>query len=999
MDEQVQGKEPRPLVWPGLILAALAALAAAAAGLWHFIQERRRLAARRPAPRAPIIPVEGLTEAEAEARQVEGQDNVIQLKPHRTRKEIWRANVYNIFNLSLVGLAIAQLLLGKPLDALLSVATIGLNVGINVFQEMFARKRLEDIKQVTRPKVTVVREEKVRSIDPREIVVGDAIVLGPGDQILVDGELIGQGQIMVDESVITGGSARQIKRPGDKVLAGSYCLSGRAACLVEKTGSERLITSRLADAPAVEEQLTTIELLIQRILRVLLIVVAIFTVFIMVRYFQWDSTLVPVDAFNEVVSLAFNVAPVTLFFMIVVTYAGGTADLGRLGALVHRARSVESLAQANVICFAQAGILAGTRVEIESVEPPEGQESLSESRLRQMLGDFARTSTVDSLAVRAIRETFEGNRRVPVEEAPFLSVYGWSAISFDDDDLRGVYVLAEPEILEAYLYAQDGEMPEVEDEGEEGSAVDAVRRAVAPLGRLFGRGKEEPDEDDAIPVEPEPSGTRTSLAHAEAPGSETATLHAELEHSPDENPVDNGQRGHEGGAPESDPALKDDTQPDEKENGEDTGVRGFFRGLGKRVSTVLRRDDSDEDADDAPEKDPIEEIRLSFAYLPDLAAVHDAEGTPHLPEGLTPLCTLQYSQRIRPESVETVRTFIDTGVDIKVFTAEETDQMVRMSEQAGLAADDGLSLESISGPELAELDAGELKKAVEERTIFGLLTSDQAGQVVATLRQAGEAVAVVGDAVGDLPPMRQADLAISRLSSTQAALSIADIILLEDSPSVLGVVLRKGQRIVNGLLDILKLQLTYVVYLAILLVAVPLFSKGYPYRSGQGTVITVVTVAIPSLGLTLGAAAGVLPSARLGRLLFRFVLPAAITISVAGLLVYMLFLDRSGQVAYAQLGLTYTLVACGLGLVVFIKPPRPAAWSGGAQKGAWWPLILAPALMALFVLVCAIPLAQDLLHIGLLQEPTDYAIVAVAFLAWAITLRFVLFLIPVARDE
>jgi magnesium-transporting ATPase (P-type) len=360
---------------------------------------------------------------------------------------------------------------------------------------------------------------------------------------------------------------------------------------------------------------------------------------------------------------------------------------------------------------------------------------------------------------------------------------------------------------------------------------------------------------------------------------------------------------------------------------------------------------------------------------------------------------LNYSQRIRPESVETVKTFMDTGLDIKVFAAEEPGHMIKMAHQAGLNPEMGFPLTSISGPELAELDADEFAEVVSERSIFGLITSEQAARVVAGLRAAGQSVAVVGDAVADLPPMRQADLAISRQSSTQAALSIADIILLQDSPSVLGVVLAKGQRIVNGLLDILKLQLTQVFCLAMLLVAVPLFAKGYPYRSGQGTVITIVTVAIPSLGLTLGAAAGVLPSAKLGRLLMRFVVPAAITIAAAALIVYMLFLDRTGQVAYAQLGLTYTLVACGLGLVIYVKPPWPATWSGSARQGAWWPVLLAIALMALFVGVSAIPLAQELLYVGLLRAPTDYAIVAVAFLAWAVTLRFVLFVVPVDRNE
>jgi cation-transporting ATPase E len=218
---------------------------------------------------------------------------------------------------------------------------------------------------------------------------------------------------------------------------------------------------------------------------------------------------------------------------------------------------------------------------------------------------------------------------------------------------------------------------------------------------------------------------------------------------------------------------------------------------------------------------------------------------------------------------------------------------------------------------------------------------------------------------------------------------------LEDSPSVLGVVLAKGQRIVNGLLDILKLNLIQVIYLALLLFGVSLFAQGYPYRSGQGTPISIITVAIPSLALTLGAAAGVLPSANLGRLLARFVLPTGVLTSLAAFIVYNIFLTRSGEIAYAQLGATYTLVACGLGTMVFVKPPRPGAWSGGARHGALWPVGLAIVLMLLFLLISSIPLAQKFLYLGPLQAPEDYVTVALAFALWALALRFTLFLIPV----
>ncbi|MGD8489633.1 MAG: HAD-IC family P-type ATPase, partial [Anaerolineae bacterium] len=442
MDNQTSRPKPTFLVWLAAALTALAAGVAVA--LWR---RQRQTATTQPADPKLLSPwatldLEGLSEEEAAARRLEGQDNALQFKPPRSREEMLRSNVYNIFNLSLIGLATIQLMLGKPLDALLSIAGIGINIGLNIAQEMLARRRLVEIEQEARPRATVIRESKAYSIDPSEIVQGDILVAGPGDQILVDGLILGDGQITVDESMLTGDSQRQIKKAGDAVFAGSFCVSGRAAYEAHNVGQQRLIVTLTDKTQTAEEELTPLEQIINRVLRVLLLFVGLFASVFVLRYLRLDPGI-PTEDLLSAASVIFSIAPAGLFFMILLTYASGTADLGRLGALVHQARSVESLAQTDTVCFAQAGILTGTHVEVDRADSPEGQEPIAESRLRQILGDYAHTMSGGNLVRRSMRVTFPGQRRIAQEEAPLLSLHGWSAISFDDDDLRGVYVLGE----------------------------------------------------------------------------------------------------------------------------------------------------------------------------------------------------------------------------------------------------------------------------------------------------------------------------------------------------------------------------------------------------------------------------------------------------------------------------------------------------------------------------------------------------------------------------
>jgi magnesium-transporting ATPase (P-type) len=953
-DQIVDDQKPtrRPwLGWIAILTATALFIAAILVRYWRSQRARKLVEERRPGPPVILPTLRGLTEAEAEARRLEGEDNVIQFQPPRTPQQIWRENTFTIFNLSLVGLAVVQFLLGLPLDGLLSLGMIVLNTGLNAAQELIARRRLREVEVATRPHATVIREGRARSIDPSEIVRGDLLVVGPGDQLLVDGALSSEGPIVVDESMLTGARDHPTKRAGDLVYAGSFCISGRAAYETQKVGSERLIASLTAGSSSVREDLTSLERIVDRVLRGLLIVVALFTVLLLLRYFRLD-TVVDVDAVADVANVIFSIVPASLFFMIFLTYASGTADLAKIGALVHRSRSVESLAQATVVCFAQAGILTGIRVELEPIEPPGDGERVAESRLRQILGDFARSSSTTSPIRQALASAFEGGRRAPQEEAPFLSLYGWSAIAFDDDDLRGVYVLGEPEVLEAYLVSGD-EKP-AEEEGEAQSTLAAFRQRIPSLGRFLRRSKEEPEEKST----------------------DSAPQQGELE-----------AQG------ESQEAGEPDTTTS---SGEDVPRPNLFRRLAGQVSGVLRREGKVAEGERAKDE-IIEEVVYLLAYRPQLVPLHAEDGLPRLPNQLIPLCRLHYAEQVRPEAIETIKTFSRMDVGIKVFSAGDPDRVAAILERGGLGAGSEEGLRAISGPELADLDPEEVKRAAAQCTVFGHVTPEQAGQVVTVLREQGEAVAVVGDGVNDLPAMRQAGLSIARQSSSQAALGLADIVLLEDSPGVLLRVLEKGQRIVNGLLDVLKLYLAQILYLVVLIVAIRLTAAGFPYVSKQGSLIGIVTLSIPALGLSLWATAGVLHSARLGQRLARFVGPAAVTLGATGMAVYWFFLDRTGEMAYAQLALTYTLVISGLVLVVFVRPPWPARVGRVVQGGDWRPAALILVLLALFFLAASLPLAEQLFQLTQLRQPADYLFVGLAVLAWALLLRFVWLLVPQTR--
>ena len=917
-----------------ILIAIILAAGALLAGVLLRYRRRQQISGTKPPLKQKLLDkIQGLSKEEAAARIQPDVDNSISFKPVRSRREIWRENIVSIFNLSLVGLALVQLLFARPLDALLSLGVLALNVGINVFQENFARLRLKGILEETSPRVTVIRDRTTQSIDANQLVVGDMVAFGPGDELLADGTIIHQEGLVVDESMLGNGKRRAVKGQGDTVVAGSFCVSGHAVYQVEQIGADRYITKLIEHASATREALTPIEIIIGNVLRVLLVIVAIFTGALVYSYLNIDLPI-PVDFFNEVAGIIFSIAPAGLFFMIIVTYAASTVDLAKVGALVHRARDVEAMAQVNTICFSREGVLTGTKLELKSLDQAGDGEVIPLSRVQQMLGDFVRSTSVENKITQTIRENYPGSPRRILDEAPLLSVYGWAAINFDDPDLSGTYLLGVPAVIEPHLKPAEPAPEEPAD-----SAPGRARRLASRLGSLFRRSADENDQ----------TGEEDDL----------------------ESPAEQNQESENG--------------KDILDNDAETEKPGFFKRFLTRVSQLAQPDEKEALADQEIQSDA--PIDLIFAYYPEPGPLFDDQGQPQFPVPLIPLCQLSFSEQVRPESVPVIKSFHNEGIGVKIFAAEHSNQIIELLKKAGLGEH---SLSTISGADLSRLNEGEIAQAAEDNGIFLHLTPEQMGEIVTALRANGQHVAMVGDAVNDVPALRAANLAAAYKYSSPAAQSVADILLLENTLHVLDRVLDKGQRIVNGLLDILKLYLTQVSYLSLMIVGILLIGVGFPLRGIQLTIITTVTITIPSLGLTLWANPGVLHGNSLRKSLSHFIIPAAVTIAVAGIITFYAFSGEILEREYTHLAVTYTLVFTGLLIVLFLRPPYRLLAGGASLSQDRRLLNMVIVLAVLFfitvALSAAVPFLHDLLLLEWLHPLTDYLVIATIVTLWAVSL-------------
>jgi magnesium-transporting ATPase (P-type) len=927
----------RPIYW---LLALVPVLAGSA--LWFFRRRklRHQKALLSQAKQATLLTGEitGLSPDEASAKYITGTDNSIYLRPKRDLNLILKSNTFSIFNLSLIGIAVAQIFFATTLDVLISLGVMVLNIGVNTFQELFAREQIETVEQAASAKSTVIRDAKVQSIDPNLIVPGDAIVIGPGDRLPVDGRLVAGTEVVLDETILETEARQVSKGMDDELYAGSICIDGRCVYEVNAVGEYRRIQSKLVGIHNARESLTPIERIIDRVLKVLLGVVFLFLLFFAIQYFRIDIPL-PTDEVMDAINVIFTIAPAGLFFMIMLTYAAGTADLARFGALVRQARSVESLAQVDVMCLTRGGVLTGTQVDLQLYDTLKDQEELSETRVRQMVGDFTRSIAWENRGIKTLQQQFEGTRRQPVEQTPFMSAYGWSAASFDDPDLSGVYILAEESALIPYLTKN-----KLLSESKPVEPVVALKNMAGQFAGVFKRFRRKKNDEKNEKAEPQAAQPEQTVTAIDQPAEEAAA-------SPEEP-------------------------------GEAKGLRGFIL----RARDTLLPDEALLEETKRKPKD-IQDTVLVFAYYPELKPLYDQSGQPQLPDKLIPLCQLQYSEYIHPDAISTLNAFTSEGVDIKIFTQDSAESTLEMLQQASISIEGVETMLGTTGPELAALPPDEYKQAINKSTVFGDIGIAQRADIVTELRRTGHHVAVVGDSVSDVQAMQQAQLPVALMSSSQAALSTADMILLESTPRTLLRVFEKGQRIVNGLLDVLKLYLTQVFYLVLLIIAIRIVLYGFPYESIQGTLITTLTITIPAVGLALWANKGIVHEASLSRQLSYFVAPAALTMAATAMVIYGYFLQKYGDIGYAQLSVTYLLVTIGLILVLFIKPAQQGwrRWLGITQDGRLIGIVIFGFIG--FFVVLAIPFARELLEIGWLNEPIDYALIYVIAGLWAVSLQ------------
>ncbi|MGD8586916.1 MAG: hypothetical protein PVJ75_16315, partial [Chloroflexota bacterium] len=218
----------------------------------------------------------GLSEAQVAAHRAQGLGNNVSFKTSRTLGEILRENLFTFFNLVLFLLGAVLVLFGSAVEGIITSGVLLVNVIIAAVQEVRAKNKLDEIALLGRPTATVIREGRELKVDPSEIVRDDLIRVGPGDQFVVDGELVTDERLDVDESLLTGESHLVAKHAGDRVFSGSFCVTGGGVYRATRVGINSLANKLTLEARMFTRHLTPLQREVNLIIRILLALVFFF---------------------------------------------------------------------------------------------------------------------------------------------------------------------------------------------------------------------------------------------------------------------------------------------------------------------------------------------------------------------------------------------------------------------------------------------------------------------------------------------------------------------------------------------------------------------------------------------------------------------------------------------------------------------------------------------------------------------------------------------------
>ncbi|MBR3132203.1 HAD-IC family P-type ATPase [Candidatus Saccharibacteria bacterium] len=296
----------------------------------------------------------GLTASQVREKIKQGKINQAPCKNQSTIWGIILKNSLTVFNLVNLILALMIISVGSYKNLLFVLIALA-NTLISIINEIRAKKIVDKMRLISEQKPTVIRNGKTLQIDQDQIVEGDLLIFSLGDQILVDSK-IREGSIEVNEAFITGEQDNVEKAQGDKLISGSFVVSGTCKAEAIAVGVESELNKIESSAHTIKtanSKLFTLMNQIVKYISIALIPIGALMLWSRFRVGDGDTT----TAVTSTVASLINMIPEGLILLTSSVLALATIRLSKKQVLVQDLYSVETLARVDTIALDKTGTL------------------------------------------------------------------------------------------------------------------------------------------------------------------------------------------------------------------------------------------------------------------------------------------------------------------------------------------------------------------------------------------------------------------------------------------------------------------------------------------------------------------------------------------------------------------------------------------------------------------------------------------------------------------
>ena len=403
---------------------------------------------KRPS-RFSVDVAKGLTNEQVAERVFAAQTNYVKRGSTKTISSIFFTNIVTFFNLLCFTVAAFLIYVGitmerKAFNDLFFIGIIFINIVIGIYTEIKAKLIIEKLSVVASTRVKVIRNGEELGIALDDVVLDDIVLLSNGQQIPADSIVI-DGVIEVNESLLTGESNPIQKSKGDKILAGSFVVSGSCHARVDKVGPDNYISSIVKGASRYvrpkSELLQSLKIIIKTI-GLIIVPLATILIFSQLRGISSGDTAGIAEAVRKSAGAVVGMIPAGMFLLTSMALAVGVINLKKSNTLVQELYCIEMLARVDTLCLDKTGTITDGSMKVcEVVEI----KNTSDYTIREIVASMLWALDDNNQTAIALGNHFDRNGIIKATKIlPFSSSRKLSAVSFESE---GTYIIGAPEFV------------------------------------------------------------------------------------------------------------------------------------------------------------------------------------------------------------------------------------------------------------------------------------------------------------------------------------------------------------------------------------------------------------------------------------------------------------------------------------------------------------------------------------------------------------------------